>query len=56
MHDYGGWMWFVIDVILVAVLAGGLIYGIMMWRRRHRDRVTQEIRDEATERLYHQQQ
>jgi hypothetical protein len=55
MPDYGGWMWLVIDVILVAVLAGGLVYGIMMWRRRHRDRVSQEVRDEATERLYHRE-
>jgi hypothetical protein len=56
MPDYGGWMWLVIDVMLVAVLAGGLIYGIVMWRSRHRDRATKEVRDEATERLYHQGQ
>jgi hypothetical protein len=55
MPDYGGWMWLVIDVMLVAVLAGGLIYGIAMWRRRYRDPATREIRDEATERLYHRE-
>jgi hypothetical protein len=52
MHDYGGWMWLVIDVAMVAVLAAALLYGIGMWRKRYRDRTTQEVRDEATERLY----
>jgi hypothetical protein len=56
MHDYGGWMWFLIDVGLVAILAAALIYGIGMWRRRPRNNTTQEIRDEATDRLYHKQQ
>ena len=56
MHDYGGWMWFIIDVVMVAVLAGALIYGIGMWRQRRRDATTQEVRDEATDRLYHKQQ
>jgi type II secretory pathway pseudopilin PulG len=56
MHDYGGWMWLLIDVILVAILAASLIYGIGMWRQRHRDRVTEQVRDEATDRLYHKEQ
>jgi len=54
MHDYGGWMWFLIDVGLVAILAAALVYGVVMWRRRYRDPATREIRDEATERLYRQ--
>jgi len=53
MHDYGGWMWFLIDVILVAALAAALIYGIAMWRRR--SRAAEEVRDDATNRLYHKQ-
>jgi uncharacterized iron-regulated membrane protein len=51
MGDYGGWMLFVMDVILVVALAAGLIYGIGMWRNRHRDRATRQVRDAATERL-----
>jgi hypothetical protein len=47
MPDYGGWMWLVIDVAMVAVLAAALFYGIGMWRRRYRDRATQEVRDEG---------
>ena len=56
MHDYGGWMWFLIDVVLVVILAAALIYGVGMWRRRARNSVTQEVRDEATDRLYHKRQ
>jgi hypothetical protein len=37
---------------MVAALAAALFYGIGMWRKRSRDRTTQEVRDEATERLY----
>ena len=52
MHDYGGWMWLLIDVVFLAVLAAGLIYGIGMWRKRYRDPATEEVRDEATKELY----
>lgn len=55
MQDFGGWMWLIIDVGMVVVLAGALIYGMGMWRNRHRDRATEQVRDEATERLYHQE-
>jgi hypothetical protein len=56
MHDYGGWMWFLIDVVLVVILAAALIYGIGMWRKRYRNSATQQVRDEATDRLYHKGQ
>jgi hypothetical protein len=56
MHDYGAWMWLLIDVGLVAILAAALIYGIGMWRRRSRNSTTQEVRDEATDRLYQKRQ
>jgi hypothetical protein len=44
--DAGGWLWFAIDVGMVAVLAAVLIYGSMMWRRRKGDRneVAPELR------------
>jgi hypothetical protein len=51
-EDYGGWMWFLIDVIAVAILAAALIYGTMHWRRR-RSRALNQVRDDATDRLYH---
>ena len=39
--DYsGGWLWMVMDVVLVAVLALALAYGIRRYRLRYRsDRV-----------------
>jgi hypothetical protein len=51
MDDAGGWMWLIIDVIFVAALAGALIYGTVMWRRR-RSRGMEQVRDETTRELY----
>jgi hypothetical protein len=48
MSDSGGWLWLLIDVVLVALLAAGLIYGTVMWRHRRRN----GRRDEATKELY----
>jgi hypothetical protein len=42
MSDYG-WLWLVMNVGFVAILAGALIYGISMWRKRTR---AQEIAGE----------
>lgn len=50
--DYSGWLWLAVDVILVLLLAAAIVYGTMMWRRRYRDRTTERVRDEATDRLY----
>jgi hypothetical protein len=52
--DTGGWLWFVIDVLLVGALGVGIAYGIMMWRRRRTDPQTERIRDAATRRAYEQ--
>jgi hypothetical protein len=32
--DAGGWLWFVIDVVMVAAFAVALIYATVLWRRR----------------------
>jgi hypothetical protein len=48
--DPGGWLLFVIDVVMVAVLAAGLIYGTISWRRRRRNRAVST--EQATKRLY----
>jgi Flp pilus assembly protein TadB len=50
--DPSGWMWFGIDVILVAALAIGLAYGIMAWRSRRQDPTMESVRDAATHRAY----
>jgi hypothetical protein len=54
-EDYGGWMWFLIDVIAVAILAAAIIYGTIQWRNRRRSRALNQARDNATDRLYHKQ-
>ena len=51
--DWGGWMWFIIDVIGVLILGGAIAYGASMWRRRPLDTETQRKSDEATRELYH---
>jgi hypothetical protein len=51
--DAGGWLWLVIDVLLVAVFAAALIYGIAMWRNRRRNPEIERRRDQATRDLYH---
>ena len=47
MEDYGGWLWLVVTVVFVAVLAAGLIWGTMMWRTRrqkaHTEAATKEL-------------
>jgi len=52
MEDQGGgWLWLVIDVGFVVVLAIALIYGITQWRRR-RSRGVEQSRNQATHQLY----
>jgi hypothetical protein len=50
--DFGGWGWFLIEVVMVAILGGALIYGLLMWRARPRNAAVKAARDEATDRLY----
>jgi hypothetical protein len=52
MDDTGGWLWLVIDVILVAALAIGIAYGILAWRRRRKDPTMENVRDAGTHRAY----
>jgi hypothetical protein len=50
--DAGGWLWLIIDVAFVALLAGALIYGVNVWRKR-RSAAAERVRDNATRELYH---
>jgi hypothetical protein len=50
--DPGGWLWLVIDVGFVVILAIALVYGIYMWRTRSRNQTVERIRDEATRETY----
>jgi hypothetical protein len=52
MTDPSGWMWFLMEVVFVAILAAGLIYGTIMWHNRRRNPAIERARDEATRRNY----
>jgi hypothetical protein len=49
--DANGWLWFVIDVIAVLLLAGLIAYGTIGYRR-YRNRISDAERDRATRELY----
>jgi hypothetical protein len=51
----GGYLWLLMDVVLVVILGGAIFYGIMQWRHRSRRPATEDARDEATRRLYHEE-
>ena len=52
MPQLSGWLWLLIDVALVVLLALAILYGIVRWRRRPRNPATEQVRDEATRRSY----
>jgi hypothetical protein len=56
MNDAGGWLWFVIDVVLVAVFAAALVYGIVMVRNRPKGPRADAVRDRATKNVYRQEE
>lgn len=51
--DEAGWLWVVIDVLGVLVLAGALIYGLSTWRKKRTDPATERAAREATHAMYH---
>ncbi|MCZ7656482.1 MAG: hypothetical protein M5U07_00850 [Xanthobacteraceae bacterium] len=52
LGEQGGWLWLIIDVALVAALALGIAYGVMMWRNRRTTPRLERQRDEATREGY----
>lgn len=42
--EIGGWLWLVIDVLMVVALAAAIIYGTVAYRR-YRNRVSIEEQD-----------
>lgn len=48
--EAGGWMWLLMDVVLVAILAAALIYGIVAWRKRSAG--AERRGEQAADRLY----
>lgn len=52
MDEAGGWLWLLMNVGFVVVLAAALIWGTMRWRRRRTDTVARAERDRATLKSY----
>lgn len=55
INDAGGVPWLVIDVGLVLVLAGALVYGTVQWRRWKQHPVRTAEREQATRELFDKQ-
>jgi hypothetical protein len=55
MNELGAWLWIVIDVVAVAALAAGIVYGAMQWRARRKDAAARAARDRATRALYQEE-
>lgn len=51
--EAGGWMWIVIDVGAVVLLAGALAYGMWTWKAR-RNPAAERLRERKTEELHRQ--
>jgi hypothetical protein len=49
--DAGGWLFLLMDVAFVVLLAAALIYGLSVWRKR-RSAAGEQVRDRATRELY----
>lgn len=47
--ELGGWLWLVIDVLMVVALAAAIIYGTVKYRR-YRSRVSIQQQDEIIRR------
>lgn len=53
--DAGWWLWVVIDIAAVLVLAAAIIYGSRMWQKRSQNPQVIKESDDATRRLYHRE-
>jgi len=49
----GAWLFVVIDIVAVAVLAAAMFYGSRLTRGAPKDFATRRASDEATRKLYH---
>jgi hypothetical protein len=52
MDSIGGYMWLIIDVVLVAALGAALLWGTHRWRHKRRDRAAKEAERQAVKRVY----
>lgn len=53
-HEIGGWLWLAIDVVMVLILGGALIYGTTKWRQWKKHPTKVKERDRAVKEAYRQ--
>ena len=51
MEPVGGYMWLIINVLLVAALAMAILWGTHQWRQRKRERRNRKAEERAVERV-----
>lgn len=51
-QDFSGWLWFVVDVVMVVALGAAIVYGAWRWRRARHGPQAERTRDEATKNVY----
>ena len=56
MESIGGYMWLIIDVLLVAALAAAILWGTHQWRQKRRGRKDKEAEKHAVERVYREEE
>jgi type II secretory pathway pseudopilin PulG len=52
MESIGGYLWLLITVVMVAVLAGALLWGTHRWRHKRRDWAAKQAERHAVKRVY----
>ena len=55
MESIGGYMWLIINVLLVAALAGAILWGTHQWRHKRHDRAARQAEKEAVKRVYREE-
>jgi peptidoglycan/LPS O-acetylase OafA/YrhL len=55
VESIGGYMWLIITVIMVAVLAAAILWGTHQWRQRRRGPRAERRSDEAVKRVYREE-
>jgi hypothetical protein len=53
MADYSGWLWVIIDIVAVAILAGVIFYAARQYA--HRNRRNDALSEEVTRRNYREE-
>jgi hypothetical protein len=50
----GGWLWLIINVVAVAILAAAMIYGTSQWRQHRKNRADRQAMEQKVRDNYRQ--